>query len=151
MSEDKLWRVEIEYVDGDAIFDVTKEIQYVRAANELDVVSQYEWCTSLFVTQASVAETQAYDVGYEDGWDGNEAYKIAKERLDSYDGTAKRIVEFFDETGNPVFEDVFTCGVCRGTFFDMSLVSGKRIPVEGYKTPWNVCKSCSDIVDAVNE
>jgi hypothetical protein len=147
---DKLWRVEVEYLDGDVGPDVIKEVNYVKAENESDVVEQFEWAKSLFVTQASALEVEAYDSGYIEGWDSNDDYRIAKERLDAYDGTANRIVDFTDDF-NVVTERVFTCGICRATLSNMSLISGKKIPVEGYKTMWNVCQSCSDIVDAINE
>lgn len=147
---DKLWRVEVEYLDGDVGPDVIKEVHYIKAENESDVVADFEWAKSLFVTQASDLEIQAYDSGYIEGWDDHDDYSVAKARLDSYDGTASRIVDFNDDFG-VVFEQVFTCGICRVTLSDMSLMSSKKIPVEGYKTMWNVCQSCSDIVDALDE
>jgi hypothetical protein len=147
---DKLWRVEVEYIDEDVSPDVIKEVNYVKAESESEVVEQFDWAKSLFVTQASALEVEAYDSGYIEGWDSNEDYRIAKERLDAYDGTASRIVDFGDDF-DPVFEKVFTCGICRVTLSNMSLISGKKIPVEGYKTMWNVCQSCSDIVDALDE
>lgn len=150
MSSEKLWRVEVEYVNEDVGPDVIKEVHFIKAESELEITEQFDWSRVLFVTQATDAEVQAYDSGYIQGWDDSDDYRVAKERLDAHDGTAVRIVDFNDDFGM-VTEKVFTCGVCRVTLSDMSLISGKKIPVEGYKTPWNVCQSCADIVDAVNE
>lgn len=147
---DKLWRVEVEYLNEDVGPDVIKEVNYVKAEDQSEVLEQFDWAKSLFVTQASAIEVEAYDSGYIEGWDDHEEYKIAKERLDAYDGTATRVVDFTDDFGM-VTEKVFTCGMCRVSLSDMSLISGKKIPVEGYKTMWNVCQSCSDIVDALDE
>ena len=146
---EKLWRVEVEFIDEDRDSDVIKETHYVKAEDQSEVLDQFDWAKSLFVTQASDLEVQAYDSGYIEGWDDHADYLLAKERLDAYDGTGSQIVDFSDDFGI-VTKEVFTCGICRGTFDNMDLISGKTIHVEGYKTMWNVCQSCSDIVDAID-
>ena len=143
---EKLWRVEVKVIEEG---DVVNETHYVKAETQEEVVAEFEWATSLFVTQASELEVQAYDSGYIEGWDDHAGYAIAKERMDAYDGVGHQVIDFTDDFG-VVTKQVFTCGICRGTFDNMELISGKTIHVEGYKTMWNVCQSCSDIVDAID-
>lgn len=144
---EKLWRVEVQYLEDGG--DVINEVNYVKAETEAEVLDQYEWCSTLFVTQAGEAEVEAFDSGYIEGWEGHEDYQLVRERMDAYDGTGHQVLGF-DEEFQIVSREIFTCGLCRGTFNDISLISGKKVPVEGYKTMWNVCQSCSDIVDLEN-